>query len=85
MLDKPYHQHMDLIVFFGQESFIAQSKFPAQHDLLDLYNTISKVKFPEGSSCLQLKELSNTQEYLDLDADLKIKNSKTHWLKAGFH
>ncbi|NNP73041.1 hypothetical protein A7P53_10720 [Acinetobacter defluvii] len=51
-------------------------KFPVQHDLLDLYTTISKVKFPEGSSCLQLKEFSNTQEYLDLDADLNNKEQQ---------
>lgn len=60
-------------------------KYPVKHYLLDLYANISKVKFPEGSSCLQLQEFSNTQEYLDLDADLKNKEQQNQlaqgWLE----
>lgn len=67
-------------------------KFPIEANLLNLYTDISKIKFPEGSSCLQQQEFSNTQEYIDLFNDnvqqnglaeswLKFKNDKTTTLR----
>lgn len=58
------------------------NKFPVESYLLDLYSNVSKVKFPEGSSCLQLNEFSNTQEYLDLDADLNNKEQQNQFTQS---
>ncbi|ATO20057.1 hypothetical protein BS636_10515 [Acinetobacter sp. LoGeW2-3] len=32
-------------------------------------NSIKPIKFPQGSTCLQLQEISNSEEYVDLEID----------------